>query len=168
MVNGQKISKSLGNGIRLPEIFDKSIEPMAVRLHILESHYRSQSLFTWEGLEAAQNRLKAYQATAVLRWQAKAGIDGAGTMVLSQVPAELGNIMANDLDTPRALAYLSDIFTQLDMILINSDTTNQFNNLADFNHLLGFVDKLFGLALMAIQDITDGQKQLLKVTRCGA
>ena len=52
------------------EIIEKGISPEAVRMYVLESHYRTQAHFTWEGLEAAQNRLNNWQALADLRWQA--------------------------------------------------------------------------------------------------
>lgn len=46
MVNGEKISKSLGNSIRLQDIQAKGFSPIVLRLHVLESHYRSQSKFS--------------------------------------------------------------------------------------------------------------------------
>ncbi|HSX08309.1 MAG TPA: cysteine--tRNA ligase [Candidatus Saccharimonadales bacterium] len=58
MVNGEKISKSLGNGIRLQEIVEQGISPEAVRLHVLESHYRSHAKFSLESLRASQASLK--------------------------------------------------------------------------------------------------------------
>src|SRR5438045_5676689 len=69
MVEGEKISKSLSNGIRLQDVLARDIPPEAVRLHVLESHYRSQSHFSWDSLEAAHNRLQDLRALAALRWQ---------------------------------------------------------------------------------------------------
>lgn len=155
-VNGEKISKSLGNGIRLQEIMAKGISPMAVRLHILESHYRSQSKFSWESLEAAQNRLKDLQALAALRWQAQATINDSATFALEDVPLELARIVYDDLNTPQALAFLSQVSNQLLSVLIEADMVKHFEA------MLAGIDNLFGLDLMGIKDITVAQKQLIE------
>lgn len=161
LVEGEKISKSLGNGVTLEDVEAKGYSLEALRLLVLESHYQSQSKFSWDSLNAAHNRLKVYQATAALRWQAKSGLNDASTIVLKEVPAQMIAIMGNNLDTPRALAYLSTISTQLDTLLVDQDKTNQFNNVDDFTSMLGFIDQIFGLNLMKVEDITDGQKRLM-------
>jgi len=52
MAGDEKISKSLGNGMRLQEVIEQGISAEAVRLHILESNYHSQSKFS-HGLVAS-------------------------------------------------------------------------------------------------------------------
>lgn len=154
-VNGEKISKSLGNGIRLQEVTDKGIPAEAVRLHILESHYRSQSKFSWESLEAAQNRLRDLRAMAALRWQARQPAHGAPSLSLSTVIPELTKLLAEDLKTPQALAFLSEVATQLLAVLIETD------RLAEFEQMLQGLDELLGLRLMAVADVSVDQKALL-------
>ncbi|MGH2415033.1 MAG: cysteine--tRNA ligase, partial [Microcystaceae cyanobacterium] len=53
-VGGEKMAKSLGNFITIRELLEK-IDPMAVRLFILQAHYRKPVDFTDEALEAATN-----------------------------------------------------------------------------------------------------------------
>jgi cysteinyl-tRNA synthetase len=154
-VDGEKISKSLGNGIRLQDVVGKGISPMAVRLHVLESHYRSQSKFSWESLEAAYNRLQDLKAMAVLRWQARTTVGDSATFALEDVPLELTRMVADDLNTPQALAFLSQITGQLLSVLIEGDMVSHFEAM-----LLG-IDDLFGLGLMDLADINDAQKQLI-------
>jgi cysteinyl-tRNA synthetase len=154
-VNGEKISKSLGNGISLQEIIAKGITPAAIRLHILESHYRSQSKFSWGGLVAAQNRLRDLRALAVLRWQAPLTTNDSGTFALRDVPLQLAQCLADDLDTPQALAYLSEVSTQLQTVLIEKDMVDHFEA------MLKGIDELLGLNLMAEGDIADEQKKLI-------
>ncbi len=153
--NGEKISKSLGNGIRLQDIADKGIPPQAVRLHILESHYRSQSKFSWDGLEAAKNRLQDIKAMAVLRWQARPTVGDSATFALEDVPLELKRIVADDLNTPQAMAFLSQITGQLLTVLIETDMVEHFEA------MLRGIDELFGLGLMDLPDITESQKRLI-------
>jgi cysteinyl-tRNA synthetase len=155
MVEGEKISKSLGNGIRLQEVLDKGISPEAFRLHVLESHYRNQSKFSWESLEAAQNRHNDLRAMAALRWQARDTINDWGTFGLQDVVSQLKEILTNDLNTPQALAFLSMVSTQLLTVLIQKDMTKHFEIM-----LMG-IDDLLGLKLSDVGDISETQKQMI-------
>jgi cysteinyl-tRNA synthetase len=155
-VNGEKISKSLGNGIRLQEIADSGISMEAVRLHVLESHYRSQSKFSWESLEAAQNRLRDFRAMAALRWQPLKTTNDSGTFALREVPLQLAEALADDLNTPQALIHLNEVSTQLQVVLLEDDMVDHFEG------MLKGIDELLGLNLMAEADITDEQKQLVE------
>jgi cysteinyl-tRNA synthetase len=156
LVDGEKISKSLGNGIRLQEIMQEGITPEAVRLHVLESHYRSQSKFSMESLKAAQNRLQTFKAMAALRWQALEVAHDGGTFTLEDVPIQLASHIQNDLNTPQALAFLSEVATQLNVVLIEKDMLDHFKK------MLQGIDDVLGLKLMDVQDISDEQKALLK------
>ena len=155
-VNDTKISKSLGNGIRLQEITDRGIPLEAVRLHILESHYRSQSKFSWESLEAAHHRLQDLHALAALRWQPREFTHDSGTFALEDVPQVLAKLLADDLNTPEALAFLSQASTQLLAVHIEKDMVNHFET------MLKGIDDLLGLNLRKVQDISSEQKTLIK------
>ena len=54
-VNGEKMSKSLGNFITIRELLDRPTDPMAVRLFVLQAHYRKPIDFTDEAIAAATN-----------------------------------------------------------------------------------------------------------------
>lgn len=57
MVDGKKMSKSLGNMYKLTDLIVKGFSPMALRYYFLTTHYRKQMNFTWEGLAGAQSAL---------------------------------------------------------------------------------------------------------------
>lgn len=156
MINNEKISKSLGNGIRLQDIVKQGISPLALRLHVLESSYRTHSTFNMESLQAAQNRLNDLRAMAALRWQAFDSVNDATTFSLEDVPKALFDLMAEDLNTPMALAYLSNVNTQLLAVLIERDMVDHFEM------MLRGIDDLLGLNLMQVHDITPDQKQLIR------
>lgn len=155
LVDNTKISKSLGNGVRLQEIIEKGFSSEVIRLHILESHYRSQSHFSWESLEAARNRLNDLRALAALRWQPRSVAHDAATIAIEDVTGELAAILANDLDTPQALAFLSRASAQFLAVHIEKDMLDHFET------MLTGIDDLLGLGLMAVADITDQQKKLV-------
>jgi cysteinyl-tRNA synthetase len=159
MVNGEKISKSLGNGIRLQEIVAKGFSPMVVRLHVMESHYRSQSKFSWESLEAARNRLKRWEAFADLQFQAKEGIPDGGdfdtTIMLDQPQLFIRQQLQNDLDTPQAITWIDQLSDRIQAI--PTATIKQ----QKFKKLLAFFDDAFGLQLASRKDINQSLKDLI-------
>lgn len=60
-VDGEKMSKSLGNFTTIRELLDKGVEPMAVRLFILQAQYRKPVDFTDEAIAAATNGWETLQ-----------------------------------------------------------------------------------------------------------
>ncbi len=151
LIDGEKISKSLGNGIRLQDITDKGISAEAVRLHILESSYRNQSKFSWDSLVAAKNRLDDLRAFAALRWQAK-DISEEQTLDIKDAPFSLISFVTNDLDTAGALTYLSGLTNDFNSRPIDP------NSREDFTDFIQTIDEVLGMRLMEIKDISDEQK----------
>lgn len=154
MINGEKISKSLGNGIRLQDLDQKGILTMALRLHVLESHYRNQSKFTWESLQAAQNRLQDLYAMAALIWQSTE--NSAMTADFSKFKSDLLNALSNDLDTPRALMLISELSNAVQQTGISTEYS------AEFINTLQYIDELLGLDLSKVQDLDETQKALIR------
>ena len=95
-LDGEKMSKSRGNLVLVSKLRAAGIDPMAIRLALLDGHYRADREWTGGRLPAAEARLARWRA-AVAR---KAG--PAGLPVLEQVRASL----ADDLDTVAAMAAL--------------------------------------------------------------
>ena len=154
-IEGDKISKSLGNGITLEDIEAKGYSLDVLRLHVLESHYRSQSKFSWESLEAAKNRLNDYRAMAALQWQAQAAAVDGMSVSFEQIGAVLAENLQNDLDTPQTLAFLSNFSKQAQTVLVHTEL------LPLFKDALAAIDAALGLHLSSEPDITDEQKQTI-------
>lgn len=57
LVEGKKMSKSIGNVFTLSDLESKGYDPLALRLLYLQSKYREQLNFTFEALDAAQTSL---------------------------------------------------------------------------------------------------------------
>ncbi|WP_018156132.1 cysteine--1-D-myo-inosityl 2-amino-2-deoxy-alpha-D-glucopyranoside ligase [Demetria terragena] len=89
--DGHKMSKSLGNLVRVSDLRAEGIDPMAVRLVLLGQHYRTPWEWTSSLLEAAQARLVAWQEA----------LPGSADAELVRT---LGARLADDLDTPAAVA----------------------------------------------------------------
>lgn len=59
LVEGEKMSKSLGNIYTLRDIINKGFSPRVLRYHLLtSSHYRQTLNFTWQGMESSREALK--------------------------------------------------------------------------------------------------------------
>lgn len=153
MVDGEKISKSLGNGVRLQDIMATGISPDAVRLHILESHYRSHSKFSLDNLQSAQNRLANYRLAADLLFQPSAN---AKQLEFSKFTRDITAHIANDLNTPMAMSELSNALDSVvDNITVNSKDADKFKE------FLSNIDTLLGTKLANREDISDQVKDIL-------
>lgn len=103
LVDGQKMSKSLGNGYTIVDIQAKGFDPLAFRYFCLGAHYRSKLNFTWEGIQAAQNGLQRLQRLALL-WVEEAGNETAAPDEASIAPFR--EALEDDLNSPKALAAI--------------------------------------------------------------
>lgn len=93
-----KMSKSSGDFLRLQTLIDRGFHPLAYRLMCLQAHYRGEMEFTWEGLAAAQTRLKRLVMAATA---AKPNADLAAS--IDMLAAEFDAAVSDDLNTPLAL-----------------------------------------------------------------
>ncbi len=101
MIEGRKISKSLGNTVALSQIKDKNISPLAYRYFLLTGHYRTQMNFTWEALEGSSVALFRLRKYFVEKLSSSKG----GTPD-EKILAEFRERMNDDLDSPRAISLL--------------------------------------------------------------
>ena len=93
---GEKMSKSRGNLVFVSRLRADGVDPGAVRLALLASHYRTDREWTGSVLDAGLARLAAWRG-GVSR---ASGPDGAGLV------AALRAALAEDLDTPTALGLV--------------------------------------------------------------
>ncbi|PPK71014.1 cysteine--1-D-myo-inosityl 2-amino-2-deoxy-alpha-D-glucopyranoside ligase [Actinokineospora auranticolor] len=93
-LDGEKMSKSRGNLVFVSRLRADKVDPMAVRLGLFAGHYRTDRAWTDQVLADAQTRLATWRAAVV----APAAADARPLV------AALRDHLANDLDTPKALA----------------------------------------------------------------
>ncbi len=61
LVEGTKMSKSKGNFYTPRDLFEKGIEPAAIRLELIKTHYRSNANFTFQGLADSQRMVERWR-----------------------------------------------------------------------------------------------------------
>ncbi len=135
LVNGEKMSKSLGNVFTLRDIEVKGFDPLAFRYLTLTAHYRSKLNFTWESLEAAQNALDKLRDSVIeIKNESKKHpykLENI-SMLQKRFSEKFRKYINNDLDMPRALALLWEIMKSEKL---NSKT--KYNLIIDFDKVLG-------------------------------
>jgi cysteinyl-tRNA synthetase len=132
MVEGEKMSKSLGNFYTLRDLMEKGIDPVTFRFAIQSNHYRRLLNFSFEGLKAADNSLKRIRIFRK-RMEDDVAPAGQGTWKESidslkrlEVAEEaFWDAMLDDLNTPEALAaiftLISDINAQDDRVALTRE-----------------------------------------------
>ncbi len=150
-VNNTKLSKSLGNSYTLQDIQDKGFSLDALKTLVLSSHYRTEGNFSWEILEAAQNRLNKWRAAMDLLWQEDVAADKDFN---SQAYADkITAALQDDLNTPQALTVIDEAVSALEQFHFSSAAIQAFAD--SVKEQLG-IDLLTGKS-----DISDGQKAIL-------
>ena len=97
-----KMSKSAGTFITLDDLKTKGFAPVVFRFFTLQAHYRKSLNFSWEAIEAAKSGLANIIKEIVLFDEADKKIDAALMEKFEQA-------MADDLNTPQALAVLQEL-----------------------------------------------------------
>lgn len=100
-IDATKVSKSLGNGIRLSQLRDRGYHPLVYRYWLLGGHYRTTMNFTFEGLDGAKAAWYRLRRHIYEEWGAE-----RGGVVSASHWQEFFRVMSDDLDTPKALATL--------------------------------------------------------------
>ncbi len=142
MVEGQKMSKSLGNFFTLRDLVAKGVDPVAFRYAIQSNHYRKVLNFSFEGLRAAENALKRIRAFR--KRMEGAGEAGGGPWKEALDPlARLGQAreafwaaLGDDLNTPEALAALFTLISDLNAQDDHSALTRE-----ERDEVLAFLDE---------------------------
>ena len=101
LINGGKMSKSLGNVYLLDDIISRGYDPLVYRLFNFSCHYKGKLNFTWEGIEAASialNRLReGYQKHL-------AGNANVSDEVIAEIENKFHQAINDDLNMPLAMS----------------------------------------------------------------
>ncbi len=161
-VDGQKMSKSLGNIYTLEDLKKRGFSLDTFRMLALEKHYQTEGNFTWEILTASQNRLARWKNIASLRWQVNDTLSSDeskdnnheinGVILAAGHAAQ--EVLANNLDTPGALMAYERAFQQIENTHIDRIQK------AALTQMLEGIDELLGFRLLkSTSDISDEMKQ---------
>lgn len=134
MVDGTKMSKSLGNIYRIDDIQAKGFDPLALRYFYLTAQYRKPMNFTWEALTAAQNGLNELrsQVESFKSHNSERNTLSNEKLEKSRVLREkFDEALSNDINTPQALAVVWEA------VKSNIPSPDKYDLLLDFDEVLG-------------------------------
>jgi cysteinyl-tRNA synthetase len=172
-VNGQKMSKSLGNSFLPSELFsgnhkllDRGFGPMTVRFFMLQSHYSSTLDFSNEALVAAEKGYKklANSLTALkkLNYQTTGTVSKELTEELNQLSENCYHTMCDDFNTAKTLAVLFEMSSRI------NDFKNGARKLSEVDQATfdKFKDSYIGImeSVLGLQEEVEQNSNLLEGT----
>jgi cysteinyl-tRNA synthetase len=171
-VEGEKMSKSLGNFTVVSEVL-KKYENMVIRLFLLSAHYRKSLNYTEDGISQAKKNyerlIKSIHRINELEPR-KEGNNKTIDLIkrIEKAKEKIIERMDEDFDTPGALAEIYMIFRDVNRIIFDENTpiTAEFKD--TFLELIEIIDKIFGIfpnldeTLHGIKGSIDEKDQLIK------
>lgn len=117
IVDGKKMSKSLGNYYTLRDVSAKGYSGLAVRYLLMATHYRQQLNFTFDGLEAAANALERYNDFIDNLESATPGTGtGAGAEAVQRLLEGFESELDDDLNISGALGHMFDFIRDVNRL----------------------------------------------------
>jgi cysteinyl-tRNA synthetase len=143
LFEGRKMSKSANNVVLVEDLISQGLDPLSLRLALMENRYRSQMDLTWDSLRAANSTLNRWRS-AMANWCSSETIG---------FDSEIHSALLTDLDTPRALLRLRAV--EKDQVLTPTQKREIFN----------YADQVFALDLkrvVEVKPLTSEQSALLE------
>lgn len=163
-VNGEKMSKSLGNFITIRELLDKPTDPMVVRLLVLMAHYRKPIDFTDDAIASAKNGWNTIKEGMVFGYEHGSqfgwNLDKIQELPLedSEAVAQFRAAMDDDFNTPNALAVVFELAKELrrehNIIVHQGKTETPSEVWQQQWHTLVSLSRVLGLEFQP-EDVTD-------------
>ena len=125
LFEGRKMSKSSGNVLLVSDVLAKGLDPLAIRLSLLEHRYRSQMDLTWNSISASHKNLNRIRER-MQEWSKSSG------NVDKNYLAQFESALNEDLDTNKVLQLLRTL--EKDQTVSSGD---KFQTILKFDEVLG-------------------------------
>ena len=152
LVDGQKMSKSLGNFYTLPDVLQKGYTGREVRYALMRVHYRAPLNFTWQGMAEARESLgriddwlaRLHQCSATLQ------LANSAKRQVENLPHNFEEALDDDLNISGALGFLFETIREINRAMdhntLDAETAgawlswwNRVNHVLDFERHEGGV-----------------------------
>lgn len=160
LVDGHKMSKSLGNTFTLRALEEKGFSPLDFRYLAISAHYRSKLNFTWDSLQSAANARKELEEfVRDLLKDIKMGLKNKKEARQPYAPVEkqFFAALADDLGTPKALGILWKFIRAYRKAKTRQKARAAYALLLDCDKILGL-----GLRDIKLLQISDTIRQLVE------
>ena len=156
LVDGGKMSKSLGNVYTLKELKEKGIEPLAYKLFCFSSHYRNKLNFTFDGVKASQVSLNRLRDGYLKHKNGNANIE---ENKINEYEQKFHEAINDDLNMPLALSVVWEVIRE-------TDKSKEYAKLIEkFDTVLGLYLKNSEKYIKIDLEIPENVKELLEVRK---
>jgi cysteinyl-tRNA synthetase len=143
LVNGQKMSKSLGNFITIKD-FLKEYKAIVLKFLFLMHHWRSPINYEEKNIALTLNNLqKIYETNEKIKFalnQKKFGIKNISILKINSLAKKFNNALKDDINTPLALAYFFEIINLINQNLFELNKKSIQNIYKIFKKCLNMLD----------------------------
>jgi cysteinyl-tRNA synthetase len=145
LVEGEKMSKSLGNFFTLRDLFAKGYKPSAVRFALASVPYRRQLNFTFDGLQQAASAVERLRNFSDRLAQGKfpEGQQPEMAKRIAQAAQEFDEGLSDDLTTARALAAAYDLVREANIAMDKGEFRQ--SDVAAAREFLATFDRVFAV-----------------------
>jgi len=146
MVNGRKMSKSLGNCYRLEDLTKRGYEPMVIRYVLLSTHYRRRLNFTFKKMQKANRDVGHYCSCIRKIKNLKGGRHSQEVhFLVREVVQEFEKAMDDDLNTENAIEAYFKFIRRVHILAVRRelDERNEeevMDAVKRINSVLGFLE----------------------------
>ena len=153
LVEGEKMSKSLGNFYTLRDLFAKGYKPSTLRFALASVPYRKQLNFTFDGLQQAASSVERLRNFAARLAQGKfqAGKQKGMAERVAAAADEFDAGLSDDLNTARALAAAFDLLRETNIAMDKGEFLR--GDVAAVQEFLAAFDRIF-----AVMEDNDAEK----------
>ena len=143
-LGAEKMSKSLGNVLTIPDVKSKGYSPLDLRYYLLSVHYRTNLKFTWRGMDdARKSRLKIIEWMEAVAEKSMAAVPspkGESDPIIKKTSDSFMAGMDGDLNTPAAIAEIFGLMNYF----YSAGTGKHIFCLEDFRGMKEFIEMACG------------------------
>lgn len=151
IVDGKKMSKSLGNFFTLRDLIEKGFSGRQIRYLLMQTHYRTQLNFTMQGLDAASHSLARLDAFVHrLESQEEPSTGFPIEELLANAEVDFKTHLADDLNISAALAVLFDLLREVNALIDQKKVGHK--EATETLSLLGRMDGVLGVMKFHVRE----------------
>lgn len=145
LVDGKKMSKSVGNFYTLRDLLKRGFDPVAVRYLLLSTHYRTQLNFTFDSLDGAGAAVKRINdfVLSLKNLNSDVVFNECVPKVCDRAKHEFDSAMDDDLNITVGLAAIFELMKEVNILISDGKVSN--DNRDDVLKLLDMFDSVLGI-----------------------
>jgi len=154
IVEGEKMSKSLGNFYTLRDLLKEGYSPQAIRHQLLTAHYRQQLNFTLEGLEQSERAVQRLNTfiERLPKLPLPEGSSVEAVQLIEEAQSKFEQVMDDDLNVPGAIGVVFELIKEINTLIDAGNLREQ--DRAAVLHFLEQADSVLGLMTAQLASAT--------------